>query len=575
MAAPREGIGRICSRAQTTAVVATSRAITSLRRGTSIAIRNGFGMALALILAWSCRAAPKKPPPAAGEGRTTGRPSGSSKMTSKSSSSSSPEASPESLSSVPSACKFRHAYDREEEYRLAQRAAVEAVTIGRETLATAVHQGEQLQHAESIADDTEYTLDKAHRLLRGMTWSGWLANKFSKEVDSPEYNNNNGNNVNDTTAPSRNRSILGPPRTYERIPEPCRSAVQAVQNYHLNLQVLEQCENDEQTGTCRVICDDMHRQARIRITEVLAASNNNNNNNNNNNDNDNDNQRSEVEYFAITLLEEAQKLRQRQLILQQRHKTKPPGDVGSQLLFDTSNPKYARTIYPLSTTDKVVVQQEEHLSSMAKHLQELGSLAGNLNTALEQQSEVLDSLDAKSDTLHFKTNAMNRRTDRFQRDKTWGKQPRAEFLHYAFIQHTASGRYLSIDPQSASTLVLSGVLNERGIFGIFRKKRVLGLQNKFSRKWVGQNVLGQLACSANTFERREEWEADGSSDERNEWSDTTLLLVSAGWGAGGYLLLDDANKNQLPALGGGDMFTKKQAPKWCIRHFERDQNHGP
>ena len=73
-------------------------------------------------------------------------------------------------------------YNREEEYRLAQRAGAEAVVVGRETLATLVHQGEQLRNAENLADDTVYTVEKANRVLRGMTWSGWLTNKFIKPV---------------------------------------------------------------------------------------------------------------------------------------------------------------------------------------------------------------------------------------------------------------------------------------------------------------------------------------------------------------------------------------------------------
>lgn len=111
-------------------------------------------------------------------------------------------------------------YNRDEEYRDAQRAAVEAVMIGRETLETAVRQGEQLQNAENLADETDYKLDKANRLLKGMTWAGWFSNKFSKDVEPPTYKEGNGDPA---------RSILGPPKIYEHVPEPCAAAAQAVQ----------------------------------------------------------------------------------------------------------------------------------------------------------------------------------------------------------------------------------------------------------------------------------------------------------------------------------------------------------
>jgi hypothetical protein len=64
-------------------------------------------------------------------------------------------------------------YDREEEYLAAQRAAVESLQIGRDTLEQSQVQGEQLSRSEALADETQYKLDKAGRILRGMTWSGW------------------------------------------------------------------------------------------------------------------------------------------------------------------------------------------------------------------------------------------------------------------------------------------------------------------------------------------------------------------------------------------------------------------
>jgi len=445
-------------------------------------------------------------------------------------------------------------YNREEEYRRAQQAAVEAVMVGRETLATTVQQGEQLQHAETLADETEYTVDKANRLLRGMTWSGWLANKLSKDVDSPEYRNNNNNN--DDT--NKRMSILGPPKAYAMVPESCAAVSQSVQNYHLNLQVLENCETDEQKGTCRLICNDMHRQARLKINDLLTATKRKNNNRN---DDDTTNDDDKSEYFVLQLQEDVSSLRQRQFVLQQVQRgmtTTTTGDEKTNI-FNKNTAINDTVIDNPSSTDAVTIQQEQHLNTITQHLQELGSLAGNLNISLHQQAEVIDSLDTKNETLHFKTNTMNRRTERFIKDKSW-KQQKAEFSHYAWIRHQISGRYLSIAPNNNdSTLMLSNVLNERCIFGIWKRKRVFGLQNKYSRRWVGQSLLGQLTCSASAFNRREEWEADG-----DDWSDTTLLIVSAGWGTGGYLLLDKEGKGTQPIIGGGDLAIKKQAPKWCI-----------
>ena len=81
--------------------------------------------------------------------------------------------------------------------------------VGRETLEAAVRQGEQLRNAENLADETEYKLDRATRLLKGMTWAGWFANKFTSDIEAPQYKTKSD------VAPS------GPPRVYEDVPTSC------------------------------------------------------------------------------------------------------------------------------------------------------------------------------------------------------------------------------------------------------------------------------------------------------------------------------------------------------------------
>merc|ERR1719498_426597 len=92
-----------------------------------------------------------------------------------------------------------------------------------------------------------------------MTWSGWLANKFTKDVEPPTYK---------TAGSDPDPS---PPKVYESVPESCTSAAQAVQNYHANLQVLETCETGEQKTTCKLICDNMFAQAKKEIGALNEA----------------------------------------------------------------------------------------------------------------------------------------------------------------------------------------------------------------------------------------------------------------------------------------------------------------
>jgi hypothetical protein len=375
-----------------------------------------------------------------------------------------------------------------------------------------------------------------------MTWSGWFANKFSRDVEPPEYKLSDGG--------EHARSILGPPKVYENVPESCTSAAQAVQNYHANLQILEDCETDEQKETCKVICDNMYRMA---VKEIDGLKN------------EQQTMNAQSQKFFNTIQEDIQTLRQRQLALQQLQRGLTPTgttiDKNKAKLFEGANQDVkdgdSKGTSPL---DRVAMQQEEHLDTMAKHLNELGSLAGHLNFSLAKHSDTLGALDEKNDSMLLKTKMVTRRADRLIQKKSWVRE-KAEFAYNAYIRHQATGKYLSVAPNNDSTLVLSSVLNERCIFGVWKGKRVFGLQNKYNRRWAGQSLLGNLTCSASSFGRREEWDAD------DDWTDTNLVVASAGWGHGGYLLLDD--NNSLPTIGGGTVEDKNKAPKWSIHEFQK------
>lgn len=426
----------------------------------------------------------------------------------------------------------------------AQQAAVEAVMIGRETLETVALQGEQLQNAENIADETEYTLDKANRLIRGMTWSGWLANKLSRDADPPTINEMSNDNNTELGLPSVCEK-------YEKnVPDLYMLPVQALRNYQANLQVLKDCETDEQKNTCKLICDDMHRQVLKKIREVSKIRQERN--------------IDEDKSFVLRLQEDLSSLRQHQLVLQRVQLQRDSTIINDKVTLFNS---FKHVVDSNSTgndstttsNDIVIIQQEqeEHLVTMNKNLQELGSLVSHLNISLVQQSEVIDSLDDKNEKLHFKTNVINRRTDRFINQKSWSG-PKPEFVRYSWIRHKESGRYLSVVPNNDTSLFLSNVLNERCIFGIWKRNRVIGMQNKYNRRWMGPNFFGQVGCSATTFNRREEWEVESN------WNDTTLLIVAANWGSGGYIILD---KGTQPKIGGCDISIKKLAPRWLIGEY--------
>ena len=86
---------------------------------------------------------------------------------------------------VQSSTKQEYLQKLEEENLQALRASVEAVNISRATLETSLAQGEQLQRCEDIHERNKYIVDKSNRIVRGMTWSGWFMNAFSKDVEPP------------------------------------------------------------------------------------------------------------------------------------------------------------------------------------------------------------------------------------------------------------------------------------------------------------------------------------------------------------------------------------------------------
>ena len=385
-------------------------------------------------------------------------------------------------------------YDREEEYLAAQRAAVESIMVGRETLEAAVRQGEQLRNAENLADETEYKLDRATRLLKGMTWAGWFANKFTSDIEAPQYKTKSD------VAPS------GPPRVYEDVPTSCMDAAQAIQNYHCNIDVLEKCERDDQRETCKIICNNMYDFA-IKAVAGLDESD------------------QESNEFRSRLRKDLATLRSRQQSSGRLSRVTTasqgaPGNKDETKVVEDERSK-------LSPQNQIMKQQEDHLDAMARHLGELGSLATNLNASLQDHSNTLEVLDEKMETQLVKSNIVTRRTDRLIQKKvrirlsgalfilflrltlkavpkSW-KRIKPEYISNFSIQHIKTGKYLSVT--TSNSLFLSSKYNEQCIFSLWKRQgKIFGLKSKYSKKWVGQNLFGALVCNATKFDRREEWD---------------------------------------------------------------------
>ncbi|POM71196.1 Hypothetical protein PHPALM_12263 [Phytophthora palmivora] len=67
----------------------------------------------------------------------------------------------------------------QERHTQALRDTAESLQMGRATAHALSMQAERLGRSERVLDETQATVDMSKRVLRGMTWSGWLYNKFS------------------------------------------------------------------------------------------------------------------------------------------------------------------------------------------------------------------------------------------------------------------------------------------------------------------------------------------------------------------------------------------------------------
>ncbi|KAE9012203.1 hypothetical protein PR003_g15323 [Phytophthora rubi] len=81
----------------------------------------------------------------------------------------------------------RDAVEWQRRHSQALRDTAESLQLGRATAHTLSMQSEQLGRSERVLDETQATVDVSKRVLRGMTWSGWLYNKFSA---APELSTN-------------------------------------------------------------------------------------------------------------------------------------------------------------------------------------------------------------------------------------------------------------------------------------------------------------------------------------------------------------------------------------------------
>ena len=277
--------------------------------------------------------------------------------------------------------------NQREDYLDAQRAAAEAVQIGRETLEETSRQGEQLEHANRLADQTRYAIDKSARLLKGMTWSGWMSNLMTKDVAAPPKKDET------TTAFS-----------YDHAPAWASPAAQSIQNYKANLMVLEACETRDQLATCQLVCENMYSAASNLLAGLEVPT-------------------EQDRPLMQRMMNDLTRFRQQQRAVMKR---KQQQQQQQQQQASTSNATTAAGKKTVSAP-RTPTMEDQHLDIIAHSLDELNSTALSLNEMMNRQNNLMQSLDDKADDNYERSKMVSRRADRLTHKKvrachTWRHQ---------------------------------------------------------------------------------------------------------------------------------------------------------
>jgi hypothetical protein len=165
----------------------------------------------------------------------------------------------------------------------AQRAAVEAISISQSSLTATMIQGEQLNHCNNLRMRNEYIVNKSERLIRGMTWSGWMKNLVSRDIEPPKfkksmsmlpsYDRNRNNNSNDSNKDNNcnnnnnnqemklKHSIMAEmeesTNEFKDVPTQLLNQVSLVTNYNSNVLLLKQCQSVNDYEVCLDICNTL------------------------------------------------------------------------------------------------------------------------------------------------------------------------------------------------------------------------------------------------------------------------------------------------------------------------------
>jgi len=441
-------------------------------------------------------------------------------------------------------------------------------------------QGESLSISEAIAENTDYMLQKSARILRGMTWSGWVANIFTSDVKCPSVSAA-------TTAASTTKEediIVSMEDCYlcyekEKFSQDALSAVHSVMNYHLHVILLfQQCKaknnynnkvtiytekerRNDNIQTCFDVCLHLQNCADVQLKSLRSLKN-----------------KKETSHAVLFLsnkmiqlgamikqLEDEVSIRSHQVPLKLEVASK---NISSTLTRDATSIMINSGTNPRTLLLQQEFQaQEDHLSSLIPGLEELKNISHAIGTSIVSQNETLDSLHNKAEDLTEKTKLVVRRSERMIQQKNLFIRSPVFLQCEVRIQHLPTERYVMVVDNGL--LEFSAIVKQATRFNLWKTQgNLYGFQNSITNHWLGQSTSiflpgkqNNIVCNASSFGQREQWELDEDYQGQHQL-ETRLLCASANWGAGGWIKVLD--NGSIKILGDNSNQGKKDATLWRI-----------
>ena len=298
----------------------------------------------------------------------------------------------------------------DEENIAALQASAEAVSISRATLETTLAQSDQLQHCEDIHERNKYIVEKSGRIVRGMTWSGWMMNAFSKNSEPPTDKSSRADRMKEYVYSTTGNSVSSVLTESEinDLPQELQNPARMFQNYQCNVLLLEKCQNQQEYDTCLEICKKLHSSAKQAIGDADGSS-----------ASIKGNRLSGMSMQSLRRLgKKIDEVHDQQYGIVQRIGNRFQTDIQASEVGrnpnSLANPKANRL---WANTDNSALQQridkqDEHLNALAGSIQELLHNGAAIGATFESQNQLLDKLGTETDDLTEHTKLVSRRADR-------------------------------------------------------------------------------------------------------------------------------------------------------------------